>query len=68
MPVGLNVEHVFFPSLSHPDKSVSTYNVERGDALCLGTPVGCVQSVLVIRLDSLIKFIHIWLMITMMGS
>lgn len=61
---------VFFsPSLPHPDKSVSTYNVERRDALCLGIPrAGRVQSVLVIRLDSLTKFTLIWLTITTMSS
>lgn len=59
----------FFPKFT-TSRQISVYiQVERRDALCLGIPrAGRVQSVLVIRLDSLTKFTLIWLTITTMSS
>ena len=53
----------FFPRLSYPGKSVATNSEESRDALCLGTPrVGCMQSVILVRWDSLL-LVHVYMSI-----
>lgn len=52
-----------FPRLSYPGKSVATNGEESRDALCLGTPrVGCMQSVILVRWDSLL-LVHVYMSI-----